>query len=269
MTAPVITFMSDYGLDDDFVGVCHGVIASICPSVRVIDLTHGVARHDVRAGAVVLRDACRFMPSGVHLAVVDPGVGGDRRALALGTAAGRTFVGPDNGLLWPAASAAGGVTEAVDIGRSSFRLEPLSATFHGRDIFAPVAARLACGAALDEAGERYDPDQLVTLELPSASIADGVLVAHPLYFDCFGNVQLDAEASQLELVAARPGTSITVQLGGSEPVDARCVRTFSDVEPGQLLVYADSSGRVALAVRNGSAVSELGVSLDEVIRISL
>src|SRR5437660_9297243 len=139
---PVITFLSDYGLDDHFVGVCHGVIATICPQARVIDITHGIARHDVRAGALALRSALPYVPVGVHLAVVDPDVGAQRRAVALRVSDERLLVGPDNGLLWLAADQAGGVVEAVDIARSPFRLEPVSATFHGRDIFAPVAARL-------------------------------------------------------------------------------------------------------------------------------
>ena len=157
VSGPFISFLSDYGLDDDFVGICHGVIATICPEARVIDIAHGVRRHDVRAGAVILRDALAYMPAGVHLAIVDPDVGAERRAVALRLDDDRLLVGPDNGLLWPAAELGGGVVEAADIARSRFRLEPLSATFHGRDIFAPVAARLAAGAPLAEAGEPCDP----------------------------------------------------------------------------------------------------------------
>ncbi|HYB24188.1 MAG TPA: SAM-dependent chlorinase/fluorinase, partial [Solirubrobacteraceae bacterium] len=142
--SPVITFLSDYGLLDEFVGVCHGVIARRCPSARVIDLTHAIPRHDVRAGAIVLRSAVPFLPAGVHLAIVDPGVSAvgrhARRSVAMRTVEqDRMFVGPDNGLLMPAAERLGGVAEAVDIGLSPERLEPVSRTFHGRDIFAPVA----------------------------------------------------------------------------------------------------------------------------------
>lgn len=261
-STPVICFVSDYGLRDDFVGVCHGVIASICPAARVIDITHGVTRHDVRAGAVILRQALPYLPAGVVLAIVDPGVGGRRRAVALRTARGRLLVGPDNGLLWPAAQEAGGIAEAVEIGRSRFRLEPTSATFHGRDIFAPVAARLAGGVGLADAGEPFDPDQLVALELPTASFADGALVAHALYIDRFGNVQLDARTGEFEL-----GQRVRVQPGRGSEVQAAYVRTFGDVAEGELLLYEDSYRRLALAVRGASAAERLGLAVDGEVRI--
>jgi S-adenosyl-L-methionine hydrolase (adenosine-forming) len=242
--APVITFLTDYGLTDPFVGVCHAVIAGLSAEVRVIDLTHGVPRGDVRAGALILSGALGFLPVGVHLAVVDPGVGSSRRAVALRTDDGRRFVGPDNGLLWPAAERAGGVVEAVDIGRSPFALQPVSATFHGRDIFAPVAARLADGAELGEAGEAIDPDGVVRLELPRPVVEDGALLAHALYADRFGNVALDASVGALEL---RPGQRVAVSVRG-EAWPAVYGRTFADVAAGELVVYEDSDRRLALVV---------------------
>src|SRR3954451_6530479 len=146
---PVLTFLSDYGQLDEFVGGCHGVIAKLAPDVRIIDIRHGTARHDGRAGALVLRGSLPYMPPGVHLAVVDPEVGGRRRAVALACAdEERILVGADNGLLTLAAEHFGGAIEAIDIGHSPHRLEPVSATFHGRDLFAPVAARLAAGEPL-------------------------------------------------------------------------------------------------------------------------
>jgi S-adenosylmethionine hydrolase len=267
MTDPIITFLSDYGLEDDFVGVCHAVIASICPQAHIIDLTHGILRHDVRAGAVVLRETLHYLPVGVHLAIVDPDVGASRRAVALRTRDGRFWVGPDNGLLWPAAETAGGVADVVDIGRSPFRLEPLSATFHGRDIFAPVAARLAGGAALSDVGEGCAPDQLVEMALPTPFIANGALVAHALYIDRFGNVQLDAGREEVARAGLRLGQEVRVLARPGAGVDARFVRTFADVEASELLLYEDSYRRLALAVRRGSAAERLGVAVDAEIRI--
>lgn len=264
VTNPFISFLSDYGLADGFVGICHGVIASVCPSARVIDITHGIARHDVRAGAVILRDALPYLPDGVVLAVVDPGVGASRRAVALRTAEGRLLVGPDNGLLWPAAEESGGVDQAVDIGHSRFRLERLSATFHGRDIFAPVAAALAAGAALEDAGERLESNELTALALPTARLAHGVLLAHPLHIDRFGNVALNVRADELGL---QLGQRLTVRAAGRGESAATYVRTFADVEPGELLLYEDSDRRLALAVRQESAAERLGLSPDSELSI--
>jgi hypothetical protein len=264
VAGPVITFLTDYGLGDAFVGVCHGVIARACPSAHVIDLTHGVPRGDVRAGALILSGAVPYLPVGVHLAVVDPGVGGGRRAVAVRTADGRRFVGPDNGLLSLCFAGGGGVVEAVDIGRSPFALEAISATFHGRDIFAPVAARLAAGASLSEAGEACDPDGLVRIELPRAWVEDGVLVAHASYLDRFGNVQLDAAGGALAL---RPGQPVAISVHG-EAWPGVYGPTFAAVPAGELLVYEDADRRLAVAVNRGSAVDRLGVSVGDELRIA-
>ena len=191
--AVIVTLLTDYGRDDDFVGVCHGVMRSIEPDLRIIDITHGINRYAVREGALVLRNTLPFMPVGVHMAVVDPQVGTERRAVALRTGDGRTLVGPDNGLLSLAWERCGGVELAVDVTRSQHRLEPVSATFHGRDIFAPVAAHLAAGAQLADAGDPLDPEALATVELPQPRNEDGALVAHALVIDRFGNVGLNVE----------------------------------------------------------------------------
>jgi hypothetical protein len=260
----IITFLSDYGLSDAFVGVCHGVILSACPSVVLIDVTHGVPRGDVRAGALILSGALPYLPAGVHLAVVDPGVGGDRRAVALRTVDGRQFVGPDNGLLSLCFEAGGGVAEAVDIGRSPFALQPVSATFHGRDIFAPVAAQLAGGVALGAVGEPFDPDGLVRLELPQFRLdEDGVVVAHAVYLDRFGNVQLDGVGA----LGLQTGQSVAISVRG-ESWPGVYARTFADVPVGELLVYEDSDGRIAVAVNQGSAVDRLGISVGDELRIA-
>src|SRR3954468_6519938 len=244
MMLPVITFLSDYGPGDEYVGVVHGVIASIAPDARVIDLGHGVPPQDVRTGARRLARALPYVPAGVHLAVVDPGVGGARRAVAL-RAGERWLVGTDKGLLIEAAGGFGGVWCAFDARVSPWRLEPVSATFHGRDTFAPVAAHLALG---EEPVEEIDPASLVRLERLGAS--DGGAIV--LEVDGFGNLRLDAEPGEYSSVAGRPVTP---------------GRTFRDVAPGELVLYADSDGGLALAVNGGSAAALLGVRAGDEVRL--
>jgi S-adenosylmethionine hydrolase len=266
--SPTVTFLSDYGLADDFVGVCHGVIARICPEARVIDVTHGVPRHNVRAGALVLRNALPYMPAGVHLAVVDPEVGAERRAIALRCAdEDRLLVGPDNGVLWLAAERFGGVVEAADVGRSPWRLEPVSATFHGRDIFAPVAARLAAGEPLAAAGEPLDPDAVARLELPQPRVDGDALVAHALAIDRFGNVMLDATHADLEGSGIRLGRPLELAVG-ERRLSAWYAVTFADVQPGEILVYEDAYRTLAVAVNRGSAAELLGLEPDDELRIA-
>jgi S-adenosylmethionine hydrolase len=267
MTPRVITFLSDYGLTDDFVGVCHGVIVRICPQARIIDLGHGVRRHDVRAGALMLSGALPFLPAGVHLGVVDPGVGGQRRAVALRLADGRLLVGPDNGLLMPAAERGGGVVEAVDIGESPLRLKPVSATFHGRDIFAPVAAHLAAGSPLAGAGAQCDPSRLATLTLPAARHEHGELIAQAMYVDGFGNVALNITPDQLSASGLRLGGRVRLIDASGEPHLGRYMRTFSEVEPGELVVYEDAYRRLAVAVSRGSAQALLRLGVDDELRV--
>jgi S-adenosylmethionine hydrolase len=266
MTRP-ITFLSDYGLADEFVGVVHGVIAGICPDARVIDLGHGVPRQDVSAGAAMLARALPYAPAGVHLAVVDPEVGARRRAVALRTAEqDRLLVGPDNGLLVPAAEAFGGVAEAVEISVSPWRLEPVSATFHGRDLFAPVAARLACGAPLAAAGAPLEPDELVTPERTRPRQEPGALVAHVVATDTYGNAVLDAAHGDLVESGLRLGEPVAAR-AGSRRVRGIVARTFSDVGAGALLLYEDASGALALAVNGGDAAALLGVRAGDEVRL--
>ncbi|MFZ0042861.1 MAG: SAM-dependent chlorinase/fluorinase [Solirubrobacteraceae bacterium] len=266
MADPFITFLSDYGLSDDFVGVCHGVMARICPSARVLDLDHGIGRHDVRAGALILADALPFLPVGVHLAVVDPDVGARRRAVALRLDDERLLVGPDNGLLSLAAHVGGGIVEAVEIAASPFRLEPVSATFHGRDIFAPVAAHLAAGSPLAQAGDPVNPDELVSLELSRPSLIDGVLIAHVRYIDRFGNLALDAGHEHLAGSGLRLGRPVTLELPGVVH-PALYVRTFADASPDALMLYEDAHRQLAVAVSHGDAAARLGLAVDDELRI--
>jgi S-adenosylmethionine hydrolase len=267
VAAPVITFLSDYGLQDEFVGVCHGVMAGICTDVRVIDITHQIPRHDVRAGAIALRAALPYMSVGVHMAVVDPDVGAERRGVAVALSDGRLLVGPDNGLLWPAAQQQGGILEAAELSRSAYRLPLVSATFHGRDIFAPIAAHLAAGVPLAEIGEPCDPAELVRLDLPGARVEDGTLVCAVVHVDRFGNIQLSASHRDLDDTGLKLGHAVELELDSGGEFAARYVRTFSDAEHDQLIVYEDSSQALAVAVSHGHAAQRLGLSDGAELRI--
>ena len=261
MAVRPITFLSDYGSDDEFAGVCRAVIARVVPEAPVIDLTHGIVRHDVRHGAAVLANALPYTPPGVHLAVVDPEVGTERRAVAVRVAADhRVLVGPDNGLLWPAVERFGGVAEAADISRSPFRLEPLSATFHGRDVFAPVAATLAQGATLAEVGEPLEADALARLDRSQPRIEPGLeAVAEVAYLDRFGNAALELTADQAAEAGIRLGHGLRVE-AGETTADAFYAVTFADVQRQALLLYLDSYANLALAINRGSAAERLGLS---------
>ena len=261
-----ITFLSDYGCRDEFAGVCRAVIAAIEPGATVIDLTHGIPRHSVSQGAHVLANALPFAPAGVHLAVVDPEVGTDRRSVAVRVESGdRLLVGPDNGLLSPAIERFDGAAMAVDVSRSRFRLEPTSATFHGRDVFAPVAAHLAGGAVLARAGEEIDPGSLAALPRSEPAIEPDRVTARVVTIDGFGNAALDLAAHHLPRTGLRPGGELTVEAGGVRRA-ALFARTFAEVSPGELILYEDSWGQLALALNRDSAADALGlVPGDEVI----
>lgn len=262
-----ITFITDYGVADDFAGVCRAVIARIAPGVRVIDITHGVARHDVREAGAVLAETVPYAPQAVHLAVVDPGVGGHRRALAVRAAeGGHLFVAPDNGLLPPALDALGGAAEAVDISRSPFGLERASATFHGRDLFAPLAAHLALGAKLGEAGEPIDPASLERTPLSLPELEQHRAFAHAIRIDGFGNISLDLAPGQLGGHPLAGAARVSVGSRSRRRIAARA-RTFDDVPDGSFLLYEDSSGALALAVNRGDASEVLDVRVGDVVEL--
>src|SRR5438045_8523668 len=198
MTRPIV-FLTDYGSTDEFVGVCHGVIVRIAPEAQVIDLTHSIARQNVLQGALVLARSASFMPAdSVFVAVVDPGVGSDRRAVAVRARSDSLLVGPDNGLLSSAWRELGGAVAAAEITSPKVRLEPLSKTFHGRGIFAPAAAHLATGLPLEEIGSEIDPSELESIELPAVMVTPGKIGARVVGIDGFGNVQLNAKPDDLE-----------------------------------------------------------------------
>ena len=264
---PVITLLTDYGADSEFPGICHGVIRRACPEAAIVDITHSIPRHDARHGALVLRSAMPYMPVGVHVAVVDPQVGTERRAVAVRCDDGRVMVGPDNGVLALAIEQAGGALEAIDVSRSPHRLEPLSATFHGRDVFAPVAAALAAGAPLAEAGDPIDAGSLARLELPRPRREGDVVIAHALLADVYGNVTLDLRHEDLPDSGLALGRGLEVSAGGRTR-RATFTGTFADVPAGELLLYEDGSRTLALAVNRGDAAAELGVGTDSEVRLT-
>jgi len=247
-----VTFLSDFGLQDDFVGTCHGVIKRIAPETQIIDITHGIEPQAVLQGALVLANTLPYMPEGIHVAVVDPGVGGDRRALVLRDATGRLHVGPDNGLLVPAAEKLGGVAEAWQVTNPAYMLEPVSATFHGRDVFAPAAAHLSTGVDPAELGPAVEPDSLVRLALPQPEVGASTIRATVLYVDRFGNVQLNLSRREVESAGIVPGRQVELDLG-LERYYATAARAFSDARPGDIILYEDSYENIAVAITDGSA----------------
>ncbi|MEV4492601.1 SAM-dependent chlorinase/fluorinase [Micromonospora coxensis] len=253
-----ISLTTDYGLADGFVAACHGVIARLAPAVRVIDVTHLVPPADVRRGAAVLAQTVPSLPYGVHVGVVDPGVGTARRGVALVTPGGM-LVGPDNGLLLPAATALGGVSAAVELANPAWLAPQVSRTFHGRDVFAPVAARLALGASPAEAGPAVDPATLVRLPEPVVRREPGGFVAEVLTVDHFGNVQLAAGADLHDALPTRP------RVAGHPAVRGR---TFGEAPDGALVVLVDSAGLLAVAVNGGRAADLLGVAPGDLVRVT-
>jgi S-adenosylmethionine hydrolase len=263
----LITFLTDFGLEDDFVGTCHGVMKGIAPEIEIVDVTHGIAPQSVLQGALVLANTVPYLPAGVHLAVVDPGVGSERRGVAL-RADERLFVGPDNGLLVIAAEKVGGVSVAHEITNRQYALEPVSATFHGRDIFAPAAAHLAKGLDLGDLGPAVEPDSLVRLEVPKPEISQRRIRAKCLYVDRFGNMQLNLTRADLEQCGVEPGHKVEVEHTGDRYY-AVAARTFADARPGEIILYEDAYENVALAISGGNAAETFNVMAGADIRIRL
>jgi S-adenosylmethionine hydrolase len=258
-----IAFLTDFGLDDDFVGVCRGVMKRIARDAVILDVTHGIAPQAVTQGALVLARAVPYLPPGVHLAVVDPGVGGDRRAVAIRTDDGRVYVGPDNGLLTLAADR-GGVVAARSLTNSRYHLERVSRTFHARDIFAPVAAHLAAGVHFDDLGDEVDPVSLVRIVLPLPVVAGGELRATVVDVDRFGNLELNVTREHVEAFGLSPGDRVELHFA-LNAYYAVVAETYADASRGELIVYEDSYGAYAIAISGGSASALTeGASGDEV-----
>lgn len=255
MSLPV-SFLSDFGYRDEFVGVVHGVLARLAPESRVIDVGHGTPRGNVKAGALALTRAIQYLPEGVCLAVVDPGVGTDRRAIAVETPWG-FFVGPDNGLLSPAVAMVGGGSDIVSIENPEGMIPSPGETFHGRDVFAPAAGLLASGeASLSDLGPPLSGDKVTPLLLPLSETRGSTVSGEAWWVDAFGNVQTNISPDDLEQVGLAPGDTVTVKVG-STIHSVPWVRAYGDVGDGEALLHVDSAGLVALAVRGGRADDDL------------
>ncbi|HEY6295006.1 MAG TPA: SAM-dependent chlorinase/fluorinase [Streptosporangiaceae bacterium] len=262
-----VSFLTDYGLGDGFVAACHGVAARIAPHASLIDVTHLIPPGDIRRGAAVLAQTLPYLPPAVHVAVVDPGVGTARRGIAV-QAGTSIFVGPDNGLLSWAVTAAGGAARAFSLTNRELWLSQVAATFHGRDIFMPVAAHLAAGAELDSAGTEIDVRDLVTLPAPDRILRDSAAEGEVVTVDRFGNVQLAITAADAAQIGVKAGDSLLVrcaQLRLAVPYR----EMFGAVEPGELVAFPDSAGLVSLAVNGGNAAQRLGLTPGERVLITV
>jgi S-adenosyl-L-methionine hydrolase (adenosine-forming) len=243
------------------------VIKRIAPEVEVIDITHGIPPQHVLQGALVLANTVPYMPAGVHVAIVDPGVGGERKPLALRSEDGRVYVGPDNGLLVVAAERLGGITEAVEIAEAAYMLERVSYTFHGRDIFSPAAAHLANGVDLIKLGPALDPAGLRRLEVPEPAVGEARIRATVLYVDRFGNVQLNLNAEHLARVGIEPGSRVEVEVG-FERYFASAARTFAEARTGDIVLYEDAYANIALAINRGNAAQMFAVRVGDELRLT-
>jgi S-adenosylmethionine hydrolase len=269
---PFVSLLSDFGLRDPSAGIMRAVVAGICPAAIVVDLAHEVDKFAIRDGALLLWSAVPYLPIGAHVAVVDPGVGTARKGIAIQTLRGDYLVGPDNGLLMPAAARLGGITRAHLLEDLRYSLPEISSSFHGRDVFAPAAAHLADGVAIDQLGRAVDPRRLAELEWPRPVILPGRLASQAIYLDTFGNVKLSALVE--DLASALPGLQLgerlVVRIGAGaalREIGTPWVRTFGEVPTGSPLLTTDSYGRVSLALHQGSAADTLGVTLDEAVEV--
>lgn len=269
MDRPFISLLTDFGLRDPSAAICRGVIAAIAPDAIVVDLSHEVRKYAIRDGALLLWCALPYLPIGVHVAVVDPGVGTERRPIAIRSGRGDVLVGPDNGLLLPALERIGGLAEVRRLGNRDLFLEPVSSSFHGRDVFSPVGAHLAAGVPFEQVGPVLDRATLVELDLPPVRIGDGRLETGVVYVDTFGNVKLAGLVSDLTaaLGPLASGDRLALEITGSGAATARTVEvpwalTFGERPAGEPLVYEDSYGRACVAVNQGDAGRQLGLVED-------
>jgi S-adenosylmethionine hydrolase len=270
---PFISFLTDFG-PDSAAAVCRGVMLGIAPDAQIVDISHSVRKFAVRDGAFLLSSSLPWMPVGVHVAVVDPGVGTARRPIGLLTGRGDVLIGPDNGLLSAAAERLGGIREARMLENRAWMLGHTSSTFHGRDIFSPIAAHLAIGGAFAEVGSVIDVASLVAIRFPEPEVGDGVLESSVVYVDSFGNLRLAGDTEDLASAvgALTPGRSFRVEFAaanGGVPIAETVpwARTFGDIPMGRPLLFEDSSGRLAYADNQADAARRLGVGVDTPVSI--
>jgi S-adenosyl-L-methionine hydrolase (adenosine-forming) len=273
VTRPIITFLTDFGPSAP--AVCRGVIYGIAPEATIIDINHNIPRYSIREGANALVFALPWMPIGTHVAVVDPGVGTERLPLAIKAARGDVLIGPDNGLLVPAAEKLGGIAEVRAITNRELMLPTISSSFHGRDIFSPVAAHLATGTPYEAVGPTVAPDELVRLEFPRAEIREGTLETAVTHVLVFGNVTLAGVPADLEAAVGplRPGRALVIEfaaLDGRPAIreETTWAQTFGRVPIGASLLMEDSEGNLEFADNQGDAAARLGLSVDRPARIT-
>jgi S-adenosylmethionine hydrolase len=264
---PLVSLLTDFGSRDPSAGIMRAVVLGISPDAAIVDISHDVDKYRVRDAALLLWSAAPYLPVGAHVAVVDPGVGTERRAVAMETARGDHLVGPDNGILLPAASRLGGIVRVHQLESPQYRLPVISSSFHGRDIFAPAAAHLAMGVPLEFMGPALDPRSLRMLDWPEPEVHPGVLVSSAIYVDTFGNVKLSALVGHLfgamgQLGMGEPVYVRVTDAQGTSDLELSWVDTFGNVPPGQALLHEDSYGRLTIAVNQGSAADMLAIRED-------
>ncbi len=262
-----VSFLSDYGHADEFVGVVHSVIHQLSPGTTVLDITHGIEPYDVRAAGLALARSVQYLSPGVVIAVVDPGVGTHRRPIAVEVGDGAAvFIGPDNGVLAPAVGFLGGATRAVWLNDPERHLAAPGPLFDGRDVFAPAAAHLCNGVALEELGEVVDPATLFPGLMPITRVEDGSLIAEVLWVDRYGNAQLNVDPDELDGLDGADDGHFEVLVDAGRRT-ARRVTAFDQIGIGAVGLVVDSYGLIALAARQASAAVDLGVVAGDAVTL--
>ena len=257
--------LTDFGTEEEYVGVCKVVMKNISPDVEFIDISHSVGKFNVRDGALMLLNFGKYSPQTIYFAVVDPGVGSERKPLVIETERGDILVGPDNGLLIPLARSFG-IKCAVVIKNRQYMLPRISKSFHARDIFAPICAYVSLGVPTEDFGEPIPESKLVDMRVGEAIWKDGAIQGHVLRIDRFGNVQTNIDAFLLERIGAKKGDQLVLEFSENHNI-VPFVETFADVSPNELLFYVDSDGKLSLSLNMGSAHDFLGMLEDMELKV--